>query len=219
MCAMANVCLDPVRVFDDSLRAVAQRDITDTLRTLYRVAFGVTQSIAGAPHVRDLHPHLRRAQIETKLEVLAANHPGLSARIEKNRSGNSHVVIEAEHIILTESFARSPKKFVRWAAYRDADSLFNYPLFRGVDDADELQPGMRFNAILLHGPSPQKDDELGFAVIRFPRPGASGYLDEMINLLARFPEVIVVSDPNAQEVIPDSIDPKIRIDQPIRHDS
>jgi hypothetical protein len=216
---MATVLLDPIRVFDESFPRDFQEDLVRMLRRLYRDSLSVSRSLASEPHARDLHPQLRRAQIESKLGELAAMHPKLSFRVVKNRSNNSHVVVEGEHIIMTESYSRSPRKFIRWAAYRAADSMNNYPLFRGAESGDELAPGMKFNAILLHGYGPRADDTLGFALVRFPKPEAKTYLDDVINLLERFPETSAPPAAHAMEVIPDTIEPKIRIDQPIRHDS
>lgn len=211
--------LDPIAVFDESFPSSFQEAVVELLRMQYAATPDIVRSFARAPHDKDPFPVVRRAMIEGQLEELVTTHDGLTVRPEKNRSGNTHIVVEAPHFILTESYARSPRKIVRWAAYRAADSLVNYPLFAKIDPPDDIQKETKFNAVLLHGYSNQNRDELGFAVIRFPSPGFKSYLPDLINLLDRFPATTQELDLHAMEEIPDAIEPKIRTGMPLRRDS
>jgi hypothetical protein len=214
---MSDVVRDPLPLFDQCFPQVFQGEIVGILRRIYVEYPNVTQSIVRQPHDRDILGAIRRAMIEGEFERLGAGYPSITSRIEKNRSGNTHVVAEAQYFVFTESFVRSPTKLVRWAAYRESDSLANYPLFRDVEPADEIHSGLKLNAVLLHGHSRRNQSELGFAVVRFPSPGFRGYLPDVINLIERFPVAPpVVVEPDAMEDIPDELEPKIRTDQPDR---
>lgn len=216
---MSSVNLDPIVIFDQTFPCELQGMMVEVLRSLYGESASATNSIVTGPHNKDLQPHVRRAMIEARLEKVAAGYSEITVRNETNRSGNTHVVIEGPNFILTESFVRSLSKVVRWAAYRNAHSLQNYPLFATIETPDDLQPEMKFNAVLLHGHRPHSKYELSFAVIRFPHPGFKAYLPDLINLLDRFPIVPIASEPDEMENIPDTIEPKILTDRPIRKDS
>jgi hypothetical protein len=216
---MASFDIDPIQVFDQSFPASLQQATVELLREVYAYSHDTSQVIVQGPHNQDLLPHLRRAIVESRLQSLIQDYPGVQVRIEENRSRNTHIVIEGPNIILTESFARAPSKVVRWAAYRSLDSMQNYPLFRNTEPPDELRPEMKFNAVLLHGHRPNHKNELGFAVIRFPTPGFRKYLRDLINLLDRYPVAPFVPQTDAMEEIPDTIEPKILTDRPIRKDS
>ena len=216
---MPCVNLDPIAVFDSSIPRDLQQMWFETLQKLYRSSVDAIETLVKTPHDKDIHAPLRRAFIEEKLERSVIGHRDIQSRIETNRSGNSHVVIDAPNFKVTEAYVKSPNKIVRWASYRDSDSLVNYPLFATIEQKEELSAAMRFNAILLHGSSRRSKRELGFAVIRFPQPGFKSYLPDCINLLDRFSAASHVSEPGATENIPDSIDPKIITDRPVRKDS
>ena len=225
---MPEVFLDPVLVFDESFPASAQDEFIRALRYLYRDSFGVSSSLVREAHVRDLHPHLRRSQIESRMHELAGRHPDLGVRVERNRSGNTHTVVESRHISLTIAHAKAPSKYIRRAAFRETDAMKNYPLFRAVIPSDALLPGIKFSAILLHGHPPGKPDQLGFAVVRFPKPQSRGYLDDIVDLVSRFPDIragdvtlSAASNPPVVSVeeIPDSIEPKILLGQLVRQRS
>ncbi len=213
---MSSVNLDPITVFDKSYPRNFQRRVVETLQELYENSATTTNSVVSTPHSKDLLPYVRRALIEQRLEELAAGDSGLKRRIETNKSGNSHVLIEGPFFTLTVCYANSPKKVVRWAAHRNAGSLENYPLFASNDPCDEPSEAMKFYAVLLHGHRRGYKRELGFAVVRFPNPGFKSYDPDLINLLARFPLVPSIIESDAMEDIPDAIDPKIITDHPNR---
>lgn len=214
---MSEVLHDPIPLFDECFPKSLQEVFLDILRRKYAEYVSATRSVIREPHDRDVFGDIRRGLIEGEFERSVAGLTALGARIEKNRSSNSHVVIEAGNFILTESFARGPRQVVRWAAFREADSLANYPLFRNLPP-DEISADQKFNAVLLHGHRPGNISELGFAVIRFPKPGFKGYLPDLINLFDRFPLIPSIVEPDAMEEIPDTLEPRIRTDQPDRKD-
>jgi hypothetical protein len=213
---MSVVLCDPVARFNQSFPQSLLESIVGVLRRIHAESPSVAQSVARQPHDRDIHGAVRRALVESELECLVADHPPIIARIVTNRSGNTHVVLESQGFIFTESFVRTPTKVVRWAAHREADSFANYPLFKNSESPDAIDPGAKFSAVLLHGHSRRSRSELGFAVVRFPSPGFKGYLPDQINLIERFPIAPPVVEPDAMEEIPDALEPQIRTDQPDR---
>ena len=101
---------------------------------------------------------------------------------------------------------------IRPAVFREADALHNQPLFASLHDEESSSVDAMYYAILKHGPSRARPYELGHASIVFPSPGGKKFLDITINLMTRFPEEEITGGPCNEEIIPDSIEPRIRTD-------
>jgi hypothetical protein len=205
---------DPVNLFDQSIAPPVQSELLRTIKQLYPVSYRATVDLVRTPEVGDLYPKVRRGIIEGGARSVAEKH-GLSTKIETNRSGNTHTVIQSGNFFLTISQVCDPSDMVRHAAFRAEDALHNHPLFAALTEDEPPESEAQYNAILKHGPDPKNPDQLGYALIVFPKPDGRSCLDISINLMARYDGTVSEPKPFREEIIPETLpDFGIRTDLP-----
>lgn len=193
------------------------RDITRAIRHLYPETLREAQLNYHEPEVLGIWRHTRRAKIEGASRSIAMLH-GHVAGTEQNRSGDNHTVIESGRFLLTISRVEDQSEVPRRAQFRQEHAIHNQPLFAAMEES-ETEQNCKFSVILIHGPSPRDSQNLGFVLLRFPTPSGKGWLSVSLNLLALFAENDEVREGFSEEIIPDSIDPEIRTDQPRREEA
>jgi hypothetical protein len=151
-----------------------------------------------APEAHDLIGDERRARTETSLVDNATRfaHRGMKISAKTNVTGSHyHREVTAGPIVLTESFADSPKALVQPAIFRD--TLARSPQISFLDEEEEpegdLLYGMVLHGVRRVGRRQRRHDEFGFMYLGIPNKDCTKYL-ALYNIAKRYADHEV--DPN-----------------------
>jgi hypothetical protein len=140
-------------------------------------------------------PFDRRAGIQRLGRSVASFFPGVveAATIngEDGTSWWSYTKVTAGQVMLTFMAASHPGELVRVSHPRLQYSRSNERfLFEEMEPPPIALAEEPLFGIVLHGIGIENRRDLGFAVIRFPRPDFTGYYYEQIDLFAVFPAIV-----------------------------
>lgn len=178
---------------NDSLREILITDVPPAFITrflesavwAYKDAWG---RVSNDPLLTDdsqdyLLPHLRRVLLESKLQELALD-CGLRAESKAVSSGaHKYVAVRVGRLVLTCSKTASPNTIARACEFRDQYSEINEHINQLNLFPVASTPGKEsLYCIITHGPSEQKNDELGFCCFGFPSQDFKRWVQEPIPL-------------------------------------
>ncbi|PWU12128.1 MAG: hypothetical protein C5B51_01225 [Terriglobia bacterium] len=152
----------------------------------------------GAPQAKDLSGVYRRARIEDEFAGISALYKELTvtALTYQNNTGYYNEISCGE-IKLTQSCISDKNEVPRQALYRSTlASAGQLDLFESSDDGTSRY----LYAILTHGVdlnSPKRNWP-AFISVQFPNAECTAYLDDGIDLMARFPEIVAEYIPKLQ---------------------
>ncbi|MBC7834216.1 MAG: hypothetical protein H7Y88_03835 [Phycisphaerales bacterium] len=191
-------------VLDANVPLPLQQAIHTIFMEEYRLTNADVRRRYGAEEGHDVEPHLRRANIESRLGELEQIAPGLvKVHVGQNRSGNSFRFLECGSLILTQSYVEPGSKVPREAAFRNSFAgNLNQPRLFAPDEAErvaQVQALEKMYSIITHTPSPHNPAEPSHISVVFVdaacRFVASIDLAERIALnVARAVKVEVVTD-------------------------
>lgn len=157
------------------------------------------------PEAKDVFPHERRAHVETRLQGLQEQFPGLRVEPRFNRAGNCHRVIRLPGVLMTVSAVPDPCRMVRpskqrklYALSAEGNQDFRQCFFTidscnrlvvGEYDLSVLECGQIYG-ILFYSPAPDNPLGVGYVGIGFPDRTYTRYL-EILNLTGIFPGATV----------------------------
>jgi hypothetical protein len=135
---------------------------------------------------------IRRAKIEGGLRRIII--PPMTAEVVYGRDAAvphpwNHTLITSGNVLITQCPVQTPDEVARPSFQREIYSLPNDERYL----FQEMQPLTVPNtnplyAIIAHGRELGTVDQLGFAYVRFPRPGANAWYPERINVLSGSPD-------------------------------
>jgi len=177
------------------------------LRDCYRNANRLIQETYVTLEVRqNTYPWLRRGLIEDMMMSTAAQF-GESISAAQVDSGHFwwHSELRAGRIVLTQCASSGEDAPVRQAQYKnELAKKTQRLLFPEVNDPPNQ--GIIY-ATLLHNKAAGSDQHVGYAQIRFPKPGLTSFYEGGVDLLVQFPDVFEQFELK-EEVIEDSAIPK-----------
>lgn len=210
-----------ISIFDESVPAPFLRDALRCTLVAWREADRKCRDEFDEAERHDLFPIYRRAILERELRGAAARN-GLSASPQRNhKKTSSFSRIASGRVIMTASAVRESREVVRYAEFRRSLARSSQlPLF---GEAEPIDPHAPLYAILLHGPGavdPDSDGAVstarpGFVDIVFPAPIVGSkegiaYIEDRVDLLMRYPDVIAGDTTVTTEVIADDVDAQLR---------
>ena len=159
------------------------------------------------PEAKDVFPHKRRAHVETKLQGLPEQFPGLKVKPRFNRVGNCHRVLSLPGVLMTVSAVPNPCRMVRPSAHRklyasgaEGNQDFRQCFFTigscnslvvGEHDLSVLERGQIYG-ILFYSPASDNPLGVGYIGIGFPDHTCTRYV-EVLNLTKLFPSAAVTT--------------------------
>ena len=127
----------------------------------------------------------------------------------------NHTAIIAGNVRMTQLSAQAYDQSPRQSHSREMYALKNQQrfLFPEVEPEEQVNTNPLYS-ILLHGRDRRMPGQVGFAYVRFPKPGAQEWYAETIDLLAEFSQIALTDsgriDLAPEEPIADPQDPEIR---------
>lgn len=193
---MVKNSLSPRLAFDAYVPANYQKEL---LRTVFRAAKDATREVVEADYQHeealDLYPFVERARREQYLRVLTARFPSITTESRENRTHSGHhTFLQIGSVVLTSSAVKDELDLPRWAAFR---TEYARPQMQfEISDQDDFIPDntppafVYTYAILVTGGTKANRRVPGFARIVFPNSDCTGFIDDGIDLMVRYPGVI-----------------------------
>lgn len=184
------------KFFDQNTSPRFQKSIARLVLENYRASSRFVYRHFAGPQAKDLSGVYRRAMIEENLSGLPVLFPEVSVenKAYENNTG-FYNEITCQQVKLTQSCIVDTGEVPRTAKFRSTlAQTGQLSLFENHDaDDGEGENDPRFMyAILTHRVDVMAEKRAwpAFIRIQFPNASSTKYLDEGINLLARFPELI-----------------------------
>ncbi len=177
-------------VFDIAVPRRLQYSLTKSVLENYRQSSRYCSRYFAPAQARDLSGHFCRAKIEDEMVGIAALFPMVSVTIKsyENNTG-SYNEITCGIVKLTQSRILNPNDVPRNASFRATLAANGqYSLFGSESDSASAQ---YLYSILTHvvDVNSEKRSWPAFIKIQFPNATCTGYVDDGIDLLARFPDL------------------------------
>jgi hypothetical protein len=191
-----------INAFDRAVPARLLYSLTKSILENYKQSSVFCFRHFAAPQAKDLSGVYRRAKIEEEMAGVAALFRTITVSVqayENNTGFYNEVTCGA--VKLTQSCISDPNIVPRFAKFRATLAQNGqYTLFNRVGDADDTQ---YLYAILTHGvdSNSEKRSWPGFVKIQFPNESCKEYMDEGIDLLARFPDLRAQYIPSARVLL------------------
>ena len=193
------------RVPDDVLLAMAGCVRQGPRDAAKRLLDATALGLYDRPEAKDVFPYERRARVETGLQGLQEQFPGLRVEPRFNRVGNCHRVISLPGVLMTVSAVPKPCPMVRPSRHRklyasgaEGNRDFRQCYFTvnpsnclvvGEYDLSVLESGQIYG-ILFYSPASDNPLGVGYIGIGFPDHKFRRYL-EVLNLTKLFPGTAV----------------------------
>jgi hypothetical protein len=188
--------------FDQQVPRRLQYSLTKSILENYKQSSIFCYRNFATPQAKDLGGFLRRAKIEEEMAGVAALFKAISIKVQgyENNTG-FYNEITCGAVKLTQSCISDPNIVPRFARFRATLAQNGqYSLFEFGSQPNNKQ---YVYAILTHGvdPNSEKRSWPGFIKIQFPNETCTKYIDEGIDLLARFPDLRTQYIPNGQVLL------------------
>jgi hypothetical protein len=188
-------------VFDHDVPNRLQYSLTKSVLENYRQSSRFVFRNFAPPQAKDLSGVFRRAKIEEEMAGIAGLFRAvmISIQLYENNTG-FYNELTCGVVKLTQSCISNPDIVPRYAKFRRTLAQNGqYPLF--VPDGEQNDAEYLY-AILTHGvdSNSEKRSWPAFIKIQFPNETCSKYVDEGIDLLARFPQLKAEYIPSAKVI-------------------
>ena len=190
---------------DDVLVSLVSHIVGGSRDAATRLRSAVETGNYSISEARDVFPYERRGCIETRLEGLPGEYPGVTVESRYNRSGNSHKIIRMAGALLTVCPSSRPGRMVRASRHRkqyassasgniELDQL-KFKIGPGnlfvFDEGGLLRPDDELiYGVVFYQPASDNRLAVGYVGIGFPDVCYTRYLDVM-DLTGLFPRAAV----------------------------
>ena len=186
-------------IFDTTVPRRLQYSLTKSVLENYRESSRYCFRNFAPAQARDLSGHFCRARIEDEMVGIAALFPVVSVTIQsyENNTG-SYNELTCGVVKLTQSRILNPNDVPRRASFRATLAANGQYTLSFASDSD-LPAAQYLYAILTHVVDVNSERRAwpAFVRIQFPNANCTAYVDEGIDLLARFPDLRAEYVPSA----------------------
>ncbi len=183
---MTSLSSDLIGIVDASLSRAFQVALLRCVLGTYRDTDEDCRTKYSWQIAHDLRGHLRRANLDTNLAMLAGRYPGVTASHEPNGKSNCyHTRLRAGRVVLTASAVPTPYSLPRDAEFRSTLARSPQMAFDFGPQQSPPAEDAPLYVLLLHGPGEEDQAMPCFVHLAVPDEDCSVILAR-INLFARF---------------------------------
>jgi hypothetical protein len=188
-------------IFDQHVPSRLQRSLTKAILENYKQSSRYVFRHFAAPQAKDLCGHFCRAKIEEEMVGIAALFRTVTVSVQTYENNTGYYnEITCGVVKLTQSRILTPYIVPRYAKFRA--TLAGNGQGWLFDSDGERNDAQSLYAILTHGvdENSEKRSWPAFVKIQFPNETCKRYVDDGIDLLARFPDLEAEYVPSAQAI-------------------